>query len=168
MKIQIKPLNTPTALLLLFTFGCLLFFTNLHHRDLWAPDEPRFAQVAREMLNSKNLLIPHVNQQPYLNKPPLYFWTETAFGTLRGDVDEVAARLPSALAALAGILLTYYLSYYLFHCQLSAILSALILATSYRYLWQAQYVMVDTLFSTLVLASITLFYTSLPPNQPHT
>jgi 4-amino-4-deoxy-L-arabinose transferase-like glycosyltransferase len=64
------------------------------------PDEGRNAEVGREMLATRDLVIPHLAGMPYLDKPPALFWAETlafrAFG-----VTPFAARLPSAAAAAA-------------------------------------------------------------------
>ena len=51
----------------------LLFF-KMGARDLWSPDEPRYAQVAREMLETGDWVAPHLNGGVYREKPPLYFW----------------------------------------------------------------------------------------------
>lgn len=68
--------------------------------DLWNPDEPRRAQVAREMLRSGDLLILTHNGDAYYDKPPLWFWTVALFSWIGGGVTETTARLPSILAAL--------------------------------------------------------------------
>ena len=52
----------------------LLFLPGLGSRDLWNPDEPRYAEVAREMLASGEYLVPHLNGEVYTQKPPLQFW----------------------------------------------------------------------------------------------
>ncbi len=74
---------------------------SLGRRDLWAPDEPKYALVAREMIESGEWLIPHVNGRPYPDKPPLMFWAIAAASPLAGGVGQPAAVLPSLLAALA-------------------------------------------------------------------
>jgi 4-amino-4-deoxy-L-arabinose transferase len=45
--------------LLLILAGTLLFLPGLGSRDLWNPDEPRYAEVAREMLLTGEYLVPH-------------------------------------------------------------------------------------------------------------
>ncbi len=78
----------------------LLFFYGLGAVGLVGPDEPRYAQVAREMLRSGDYITPHLNGQPWLEKPPLYYWLAAGSFRLFG-VTEWAARLPSALAGAA-------------------------------------------------------------------
>lgn len=65
------------------------------------PDEPRYAQSAREMLQRGDLLVPYLNGEARLNKPPLFYWLDAVSMRLFGT-NEFAARLPSALAAIAA------------------------------------------------------------------
>jgi 4-amino-4-deoxy-L-arabinose transferase-like glycosyltransferase len=46
-------------------------------RGLWTPDEPREAEISREMFLSPGV-IPTVNAHPFAEKPPLYYWTVAA------------------------------------------------------------------------------------------
>jgi len=80
----------------------LLFFYGLGAVGFIGPDEPRYAQVAREMLRSGDYITPRLNGQPWLEKPPLYYWLMAASFRIFG-MKEWAARLPAALAA-AGFL----------------------------------------------------------------
>lgn len=63
-------------------------------------EEGRRATPAREMLLSGNYVLPTLYGDPYLNKPPLFFWVIAGFAKLRGQVDEVSVRLPSAMSVL--------------------------------------------------------------------
>lgn len=42
--------------------------------DLWAPDEPDFAQIVREMQERGSWSLPYLNGLPYSEKPILFFW----------------------------------------------------------------------------------------------
>lgn len=68
-------------------------------RDLWAPDEPRYGQVAREVYETGSFLVLHLCGDLYPDKPPLLFWLSGLLGWLSGW-SELALRLPS-LAATA-------------------------------------------------------------------
>jgi 4-amino-4-deoxy-L-arabinose transferase-like glycosyltransferase len=75
-------------------------------RGLWEPDEGRNANIALGMLESGDWLVPRLNGDPYLDKPPLHFWSVAAGMRLLG-ADGWGARLPNALffvvtAALLG------------------------------------------------------------------
>ena len=80
--------------------AAVLYLPALGNHDLWAPDEPRYAQVAREMLEEGDWLVPHLGGEVYADKPPGWFWCAALFGRVLGDVGPWAARLPSALAAV--------------------------------------------------------------------
>jgi 4-amino-4-deoxy-L-arabinose transferase-like glycosyltransferase len=66
-------------------------------RDWWAPDEPRYAQVAREIYETGEFLVMHLCGSLYPDKPPLLYWLSGLFGWLF-DWNELAMRMPSILA----------------------------------------------------------------------
>ncbi len=94
------PARVRTARALLLVIAAAMLFSFLGTRDLWAPDEPKYALVAREMIETGEFLIPHVNGAPYPDKPPLMFWAIAAVSLLTGGVTPAAAVLPSIVAAL--------------------------------------------------------------------
>ena len=59
-----------SSVVLLLVLAGVLFSINLGGYDVWPPDEPRFAEVAREMLLTGDWLAPHVNGQPYTPPAP--------------------------------------------------------------------------------------------------
>jgi 4-amino-4-deoxy-L-arabinose transferase-like glycosyltransferase len=85
----------------------LLLYPSLSF-PLLEPDESRYAEIPREMLERGDLLVPILQGEPYLDKPPLLYWLVAASYQLFG-VSAAAARLPSALAVHGCILLTYLL-----------------------------------------------------------
>src|SRR5690349_263196 len=87
--------------------GAALYLPGLgSSHSLWNPDEPRFAEIARVMAASGDWLTPRLNGEPYSNKPPFTFWSIATAARFTGQVDELAARVPSALAAIAVLALT--------------------------------------------------------------
>jgi 4-amino-4-deoxy-L-arabinose transferase-like glycosyltransferase len=86
-------------------FCLFLFFFGLSSFGLVGADEPRYAQVAREMLARHDWITPILNGHPWLEKPPLYYWGAMLSYSLLG-VSDWAARIPSVLLAslmVAGI-----------------------------------------------------------------
>ena len=84
-------------------FALVLAFAFQGTRGLWEPDEGRYAEVAREMLVSGDLLTPHLDFEPHFTKPPLTYWCITASMAAFGR-NEWAVRLYLALSfALTGL-----------------------------------------------------------------
>jgi 4-amino-4-deoxy-L-arabinose transferase-like glycosyltransferase len=101
---QLRRVVTP---LLLAPAVFLCFFAGLGSFGLVGPDEPRYASIAREMARSGDWVTPRLNGVPWLEKPPLYYWSAGA-GFRLFSSPEVAARAPCgfyALIALLGIVL---------------------------------------------------------------
>jgi 4-amino-4-deoxy-L-arabinose transferase-like glycosyltransferase len=73
-------------------------------RDLWAPDEPRYGQIAREMLRDGSWLVPTSNGNLYAEKPPIYYWLVAGLSAPFGDVSALTARLVGALCAIGCLL----------------------------------------------------------------
>jgi 4-amino-4-deoxy-L-arabinose transferase-like glycosyltransferase len=93
--------------LLLAGFCAFLFFYGLGLFGLVGADEPRYAQVAREMLERHDWITPTLGGQPWLEKPPLYYWQAMLAYSIFG-VTDWAARLPSALDATLLVLAVYF------------------------------------------------------------
>lgn len=68
------------------------------------PDETRYAEIPREMLAAHDLIVPRLNGVPYLEKPPLLYWSNAAALQLFGQTPW-SARLPTRLAGLGSALL---------------------------------------------------------------
>lgn len=83
-----------------------LFFFGLAHFGLIGADEPRYAQVAREMLARHDWVTPTLGGTPWLEKPVLYYWEAMVAYRIFG-VSDWAARLPSAVDAACMALAIY-------------------------------------------------------------
>jgi len=140
----------------------LLMLAIVPMRDLWAPDEPDFAQCVREMRARGNWLLPYLNGQPYSEKPILFYWLMKAsaqgFDWLTGGAGFVngisawALRLPSALAAIAFMFSFRAWAARFLQSDL-ADLAAMILASASIWVWQAQAIQIDMLFAALLAGS---------------
>jgi 4-amino-4-deoxy-L-arabinose transferase-like glycosyltransferase len=164
--------STPAApgtlrrdLLILAILAALLFLPGLGWRDLWNPDEARYAQVAREMRQTGSYALPHLNGEVYTQKPPLLFWSIAAFGTLRGEVDETAARIPSALAAIGAILLVFRIGERLFGRR-AAWLAVAAFATCFKILWQGRFGQIDMLLTALVTLGVWFWVRGYTERRP--
>lgn len=93
--------------LLLAAFCIFFFFWQLSSFGLIGADEPRYAQVAREMLARHDWITPVLSGSPWLEKPPLYYWQAMIAYSVFG-VSDWAARLPSAVDAFALVFSVYW------------------------------------------------------------
>lgn len=142
---------------LLIALAFVLYLPRLGMVDIMPPDEPRYAQVAREMLQSGDFLVPTLNGEPYKEKPPLMFWLAAGLGSMGGDVGPWAARLPSALSAIAILLLTYVLARSMFGPE-TGFLAALVLLTTTRFWWEAGTGQLDMLLTACVTTAIVALW----------
>jgi len=99
--------RTRTDVLLLAGFCAFLFFYGLGQFGLIGADEPRYAQVAREMLERQDWVTPKLGGHPWLEKPPLYYWQTMLVYRVVG-VSDIAARIPSAVDATLLVIGVYF------------------------------------------------------------
>jgi len=78
---------------------------SLFTRELWSPDEPRYAEVTREMMAGPDRLIPRLNGEVYSEKPPMFFWLAGALWRVGAGPD--CARVLSLLAVCGSLLAAY-------------------------------------------------------------
>jgi 4-amino-4-deoxy-L-arabinose transferase-like glycosyltransferase len=94
--------------LLLAVTWAVLCLPRLGGPSLWDIDEGNNSDAAREMFESGDWVVPRFNNEIRYDKPVLLYWLQAGCYATFG-VNEFAARLPSALAALLTILVTYEL-----------------------------------------------------------
>lgn len=114
-----------SILLVLFLASSMV---GLSGRLLTAYDEARYAEIARGMLESGDWVTPRLSGIEHWHKPPLTYWTIAASFAVLG-LNEFAARLPSALAAMASVVALYGLGRMLYGRR-AGVLGAIVLASS--------------------------------------
>ncbi len=93
----------PVPVWLIVLLGALLWGGEYVRRDLWEPDEARFALVAKEMREG-HWLVPYRQGEFYTHKPPLMFWlTNLSSLFTGGQIGNVAPRIPSFLGAILAL-----------------------------------------------------------------
>lgn len=88
-------------------FCAFLFFYGLGAFGLVGADEPRYAQIAREMLQRHDFVVPYLYGKPWLEKPALFYWLAALSYKLFG-VSDWAARLPSAVLSTVMVFAVYF------------------------------------------------------------
>src|SRR5688572_9029623 len=144
----------------------LLFFHQLGGIGLLGPDEPRYADVAREMYRSGDFITPRLFGSPWFEKPALVYWGAALAFAIFG-VSEFAARFPSALGATACVFLTFFAARRLWG-RSAAFWSALILASSTGFFAFAHAASMDmplTSCLTLALVCFLIGYNAAGPGR---
>ncbi len=124
--------------------------------DLWNPDEPRYAQVAKEMVAGGDWVLMHVNGETYVDKPPLFFWLIALSSFLWQGFTSFSARFPSALMSTLTVLVTFSLGRKLFSTR-TGFLSALVLATSFEFAYLSTRANIDATLTFFTTASLLVF-----------
>jgi 4-amino-4-deoxy-L-arabinose transferase-like glycosyltransferase len=144
-------------IVILMGFCFVLFFLGVGRWDLWDPDEPRYADVAKEMvMNSGDWILMHLNGRIYGDKPPLFFWLIAFSSYLWGGFTSFAVRFPPALSGTLTVLLTFFLGKNLYSSR-TGFLSGLILATSLEFTYLSTRGNIDTTLTFFTTVSILCF-----------
>jgi len=141
---------------ILIGFCITLYFLNLGRWDLWNPDEPRYAQVAREMVNGGDWVLMHYNGKVYDDKPPLFFWLIAFSSYLWQGFSSFSVRFPAAFFGTLTVLLTFFLGKMLYTSR-TGFLSGLILATSVEFAYLSTRANIDTTLTFFTTASLLCF-----------
>ncbi|TWH17785.1 MULTISPECIES: ArnT family glycosyltransferase [Pseudoxanthomonas] len=128
---------------LFWTLALLVLGAGLGLRDPWPADEPRFALVAKQMVESGNWLFPHRGTELYSDKPPMLMWLQAAFYTVTGNW-RVAFLLPSLLAALGTLWCVQDLAGRLWTRRVG-LYAAWALLFAFQFTWQAKKAQIDPL-----------------------
>src|SRR5947207_607256 len=95
------------AWVVLLVVVCAVYFYGLGSVPLLGPDEPRYAEVAREMYARGDYVTPRLGGHTWFEKPALAYWLMAASYRLFG-VNEFGARFPAILLALLSVLTVFY------------------------------------------------------------
>jgi 4-amino-4-deoxy-L-arabinose transferase-like glycosyltransferase len=96
--------------------GALFFIPFLGGVHLFDWDEVNFAEISREMILLDEFLRPHINFEPFWEKPPLYFWLQVVSMKIFG-VNEFAARFPNALCGILTLGILFAMGKKLFNAR---------------------------------------------------
>lgn len=134
----------------------VIYFTPLAGHQLLEPDEGRYAEIPREMLESGDFITPRLNYVKYFEKPVMLYWLNALSFKVFGE-NPFAARFPSALSALLGIAVTFLLGAFIFGKRTGAI-SAVITGTSLLYYAIGTINITDMLVAFFMTLTMAAFY----------
>ena len=146
---------TRSRVVLLLLVLALAWFGTLGLRPLYKADESRYGEISREMVATGDWVTPRLNGFRYFEKPPLQYWSTAAFFSVLGEKDWVA-RLWTALAGFAGILLVLYAGNRLWGAPAGSYAAA-VLAGSPLYVLLGQVNTLDMGVSVFLAAALVAF-----------
>jgi 4-amino-4-deoxy-L-arabinose transferase-like glycosyltransferase len=154
-EVGLKP-NSVWPDILVLAASLLVLCWGLGRYGLYEPHEGHFAGVSREMVLSGDWLTPHLNGSPYLNKPPLLYWSMALSQSLFG-INEWAARMPLALYGWLGVLVAWAFAREVFGRAAGRLAAGLLTVSAGWFLFTHQ-LLIDALLSSLHLAAVYGFW----------
>ncbi len=143
------------ALAVLLAAALLLPF--LGRRELGNPDEPRYAEVAREAAAGDWTVVPRLNGEPYVSKPPLFFHMVALSYRLHGEPTDAAALTVPALLGVATAAATWLLGETLLGTG-CGLLAALLLVGTPFFHSRTRHCYTDTALTAFGTLAMALFF----------
>jgi 4-amino-4-deoxy-L-arabinose transferase-like glycosyltransferase len=140
---------------LVVAIAAFVMLTNLGGPRLWDRDEPRNAGCAKEMLQRGDWVVPIFNAQLRSHKPALLYWCIMSSYLALG-VNEFAARLPSAIAAIGSCLCVYLMGRRLFGPR-AGVWAGIALATSLMFVVAGRAATPDSLLIFCSTLALTIY-----------
>jgi 4-amino-4-deoxy-L-arabinose transferase-like glycosyltransferase len=141
---------------ILIILSAFILFYHLGERPFLSSGEARAGEIALEMLNTGNFIVPYLNEEIILTKPPLFHWLIIACYKIFG-VSEFSSRFISALAGILVVVFTYLLGKK-FWGEKTGFISGLILLTSPIFFWSARCARIDSLLLLFITISMYCFW----------
>jgi 4-amino-4-deoxy-L-arabinose transferase-like glycosyltransferase len=145
-------------------FGAL-FFQFLGRLPLIDPDEGRYIEIPREMLERGDFVTPMLNYVKYFEKPPLHYWLNALSLSVFGE-NEFAARFAGTLCGVLTVLITYHLGRTLYNRR-TGLLSATLLGTAIGFVVQSRINFTDMTLTCCLTAAYACFITAARDNAEH-
>ncbi|SFN42799.1 4-amino-4-deoxy-L-arabinose transferase [Xenorhabdus japonica] len=141
-------------------FLILTYLLPLDSRLLWQPDETRYAEISREMLQRGDWMVPYFLDIRYFEKPVAGYWINNISQWIFGH-NNFAVRFGSVFSTLISAFLLYRLAMMMWKCRQTAFVSSLIYISMFIVLSIGTYSVLDPMFSLWVTAGIVSCYWAL-------
>lgn len=138
---------------ILALLAAIVLFAPIRAGDLAGYDDARYAIVAKDVLQTGNLLDIRSNGGPALEHPPLFSWMQAILFAVFG-LSDTLAKLPSALCGFGTILLTGWLARRFTRDSFPAVVAMFVMATTIYFLKYAARAMTDVPFTFFFLCAV--------------
>ncbi len=135
----------------------LVYIVPLGVRPMFIPDEPRYAEIPREMIASGDWVVPYLNGLRYFEKPVAGYWINAGSIMVFGE-NAFAVRFPSALATGISALILFFLVTRFAGGRLAGVLTAAVFLTCVEVFVIGTTGILDSLLSLFITAAMVSFF----------
>ncbi len=143
----------------------LLYVVPLGVRPMVIPDEFRYAEISREMLETGDWVVPHLDGLRYFEKPVLGYWLNAVAIAMFGE-NAFAVRFFSAVAAGISAFFVFFLARRYAGGYFAGVFAAAAFLTCLEVFAVGTFSALDSMFCMFLTAAMTLFFFAYMENRP--
>ncbi|MBD2815079.1 lipid IV(A) 4-amino-4-deoxy-L-arabinosyltransferase [Xenorhabdus sp. Flor] len=145
---------------LMALFFIFTYLIPLNSRLLWQPDETRYAEISREMLQRGDWIVPYFLDIRYFEKPVAGYWINNISQWIFGD-NNFAVRFGAVFSIIISAFLLYRLAMMMWQSRQTAFIASLIYISMFIVFSVGTYSVLDPMFSLWITAGIVSCYWAL-------